>query len=327
MSTMSKQSHWQMLAFPWNRLVWACLLVLMLPVGVRGESAKDRFFLTGDGTLRIKNMHTNVEVSSAILAPDGSFDEAGLARIDAVFGLTGRGNGDHISLRLLCMLDYFSDLVAPGKPIHLISGYRSPEYNASLRDAGGNVAKTSLHMEGLAIDFYIQGVNGKKLWNIVRSKDCCGVGHYGGNSIHLDAAKPRFWEAATSKVRTGESDFNRRIHASTDFDRYRPEDAVRLSLSAVSDFGFGVQPSVALVKDVEGLRPASTAILRQSQGTECVVIASREAGRSLSFLLPREVQPGRYRVRIDFCRKPYEQMPGSTVSNEIEILARDVSPR
>lgn len=324
---MSKWAHTREFSSTWNRLVWACLLVLILPAAARAESAKDRFFLTGDGTLHIKNMHTNVEVSATIQASDGSFDEAGLAKIDGVFGLTARGNGDHISLRLLCMLDYFSDLVAPGKLIHLISGYRSPEYNTSLRDAGGNVAKTSLHMEGMALDFYIQGVNGKKLWNLIRSKNCCGVGHYGGDSVHLDAAKPRFWEAATSKVRTGESDFNRRIYASTDFDRYRPGDTVRLSLSGVSDFGFGVQPSVALVKDVEGLNKASAVFLRQSQGTECVMIADRAVGRSLAFLVPQEMQPGRYRVRIDFCRKPYEEMPGNTVSNEIEIRARDASPR
>ncbi|MHC1743482.1 MAG: YcbK family protein [Syntrophobacteraceae bacterium] len=301
------------------RMALVCLVLLAIPVVTLAESAGGRFFLMGDGALHIKNMHTNREVTARIIAPDGSFDEAGLSTIDAVFGYTGRGSGDHISLRLLCMLDYFSDLAAPGKMIHLISGYRSPDYNASLRDKGGNVAKTSIHMEGMALDFYIKGVSGKKLWELVRSKDCCGVGHYGGDSIHLDAARPRFWEASTSKVRTGESDFNRRIYASTEFDRYRPGDAVRLSLSAVSDFGFGIQTTVALVKDAEGTSAVATTVLRNPAEPSCVMIPDREAARSLSFQLPPNLQPGRYRIKIDYCRRPFEEMPTKTVSNEIEI--------
>lgn len=297
-----------------------CLLVLAAPVAPFADSTAARFFLMGDGTLHIKNMHTDKEVAARFIAPDGSFDEAGLSKIDTVFGYPGRGTGDHISLRLLCMLDYFSDLVAPGRMIHLISGYRSPEYNTALRDKGGNVAKTSIHMEGMALDFYIKGVSGKKLWELVKSKDCCGVGHYGGESIHLDAAKPRFWQAATSKVRTGESDFNRRIYASTEFDRYRPGDSVRLSLTAVSDFGFGVQPTVGLVRDAEGSAIVTTLVLRNSGEPSCITIPDRETAKALSFQLPSNVQPGRYRVKLDYCRRPFQEMPAKTVSNEIEIV-------
>ncbi len=303
--------------------VWValgCLLVFAAPAATPADSMGARFYLMGDGTLHIKNMHTNKEVTARFVAPDGSFDEAGLSKIDTVFGYPGKGTGDHISLRLLCMLDYFSDLVAPGKMIQLISGYRSPEYNTSLRDKGGNVAKTSIHMEGMALDFSIKGVSGKKLWNLVRSKDCCGVGHYGGEFIHLDAARPRFWEAATSKVRTGESDFNRRIYATTEFDRYRPGDAVRLSLIMVSDFGFGVQTPVALVKDAEGTGTMSTMALGGPGAGPCLMIPDREAAKALSFQLPPNAQPGRYRVKIDYCRRPFEEMPAQTVSNEIEIL-------
>lgn len=295
------------------------LVVLAGAVGVRAESSPGRFFLMGDGKLHIKNLDTGREVTAVIHGPDGAFNEEGLAKIDSVFGYTGRGNGDHISLRLLCMLDHFTDLVAPGKTVQLISGYRSPAHNTALRNAGGNVARTSLHMEGMALDFSIQGVSGKKLWNLIRSKDCCGVGHYGGDSIHLDAARPRFWEAATSKVRTGESDYNRRLYASTDFDRYGPGDSVRLFLSALSDFGFGVRPSVALVKDRDGLEGVSQVMLLASQPADCLMIQSYQNGRSLSFVLPQDLRSGRYRVRIDFCRRPFEEMPTQTVSNEIEI--------
>ena len=35
--------------------------------------------------------------------------------------------------------------------------------------------------------------------------------------------------------------------------------------------------------------------------------------------LPPNVRGGRYRVKVDFCQRPFEQMPLSSVSNEIEI--------
>ncbi len=315
---MSRRSCWIAILYGWaGAVVFFALSTSAFGAGLDGSQG--RFFLMGDGKLHIKNMHNGREVSAVFHTSDGTFLEEGLTKIDAVFGYDGRGVGDHISLRLLCMLDYFSDLAAPGKMIRMNSGYRSPDYNAALRNAGGNVAKTSLHMEGMAIDFSIQGVSGKRLWELIRSRDCCGVGHYGGDSIHLDAARPRFWEAATSKVRTGESDFNRRLYASTDFDRYGGGDTVRLALTAVSDYGFGVRPALTLVRDQEGLDVVAQVMLRSPSSGECVLITDRSVGSSLTFVLPQDLRAGRYRVRVDFCRRPFEQMPDRTVSNEIEI--------
>jgi uncharacterized protein YcbK (DUF882 family) len=299
--------------------IWLCLILVTQPAAARAESARDRFFLMGDGVLHIKNTHTHMEISASLFAPDGSLNEDGLAKIDSVFGLDSGQKGEHISLRLLGMLDYFSDLAARGKTIHLISGYRSPEYNTSLRNAGGNVARTSLHMEGMAIDFYIEGVSGKRLWNLIKNRGCCGIGYYGGDWIHLDSARPRFWEEATSKARTDASEFNRRIYASTTYDRYRPGEAVNLSLTGVSNYGFGISSSAALVNDPEGAGMAATVNLHSTEGTDCLWIGDRDAGRSLSFLLPRDLKPGRYRVRLEFCRRPFEEMPPRTVSNEIEV--------
>jgi uncharacterized protein YcbK (DUF882 family) len=250
---------------------------------------------------------------------DGSLNEHGLTRIDEVFGLAPRSVGEHISLRLLFMLDHFSDRVAPGKVINLTSGYRSPEYNSRLRSAGGNVATTSLHMDGMALDFNIDGVNGKELWRIIKDADCCGVGHYGGANIHLDTARPRFWEAATSKVRTGESEHNRRIHLATDFDRYRAGDVVRLSLVSISNFGFGVSREAYLVRDQEGRDVAGTFRLAAGADSACIPIPDRESARALLSTLPDKLCKGRYRIRMDFCRRPFDDMPVRIVSNEMEI--------
>jgi hypothetical protein len=218
------------------------------------------------------------------------------------------------------MLDYFSDLVAPGKRINLESGYRSPQYNSRIRNAGGNVARTSTHIDGMALDFNIEGVNGKELWEIIRSRNCCGIGHYGGKNVHLDSARPRFWEASTSKVRTGESDHNRRIYLSTDYDRYGAGDTVRLSFTSVSDFGFGIRSTVFFVDGPQGDSKVAVAVIRTEDESDCVMIRDRLAAQSVYFSLPRNLEEGRYRVMIDFCRRPFEEMPPGTVSNEIELI-------
>jgi uncharacterized protein YcbK (DUF882 family) len=290
-----------------------CLFFLSTPALAVGTG---RFFLVGDGSIHIKNMKTGQEAHVTIFAADGSFDETNLAKIDTVFGFPLLEKGEHISLRLICMLDYFSDLIAPGKVINLDSGYRSPQYNSALRNSGGNVAKTSQHIDGMAIDFNIDGVDGRKLWEMIKSRDCCGFGYYGGKDIHLDSARPRFWEASTSKVGSGESDYNRRIYLSTNFDRYQKGEKVRLSLSSVSDFPFGINRTVALVR--EDLATAATAQLI-TNGSDCVMIDNRKAARMLYISLPTTLPPGKYRIRMDFCDKPFPQMPSDTLSNVLEI--------
>ncbi len=302
------------------RIVLVVSALVMLSVPIRAETAADRFFLMGNGRIDIKNMHNGKEAAVNLLTADGSFNEEGFARIDEVFGFPTGEKGEHISRRLIFMLNYFSDLVAPGKTIKLVSGYRSPDYNTKIRDAGGNVAKTSLHMDGMAIDFSIDGVRGKKLWEIIKSKDCCGIGNYGSDIVHLDSGKPRFWEAATSKVRTEESDNNRRIYLSTDYDRYMPGDTVRLSFSSVSEFGFGVGRAVAFVDDAGGNGTAATGEITFEDNSECAAIRDRNASHSISLPLPASLRNGRYRIRIDFCRRPFEQMPSMILSNEIEVV-------
>ena len=300
----------------------AFLIFLSLPAPIRAETGRGRFFLMGDGKICIKNTHTGQLACISLLKPDGSLDEEGLARIDRVFGFPTEEMGEHISPRLLFMLDYFSDLVAPGKTINMTSGYRSPQYNSKLRNGGGNVAKTSIHMDGMALDFRIEGVNSKELWEIVRKRDCCGVGYYGGADIHLDAARPRFWDAATSKVRTGESDYNRRIYLSTDFDRYRAGETVRLSLVSVSDFGFGIRGPATILGYSQGNHAAVTARIksRDRNASDCLILEDRKEAHSIYAVLPADLPKGKYRIKIDFCRRPFEQMPESTLSNEIEVV-------
>jgi uncharacterized protein YcbK (DUF882 family) len=278
------------------------------------------FFLMGDGRIHIRNLQNGLEARVLLLNPDGSLCDPSFDALDRVFGLATGDQGEHISQRLISMLDFFSDLAAPGQPILLHSGYRPPDYNQKLKDSGGNVARTSTHIDGMAIDFSLDGVKGKDLWELIRRTNCCGVGHYGGEVIHLDSARPRFWEAATSKVTSGESDYNRRITLATEYDRYRPGQKIRLFFASVSEFGFGIKRKALLRQELEGPFKTSELEIAGMDRPECLPIPDRKASRFIYLNLPENLDPGKYRIQLDFCEKPFELMPAQALSNLIEIV-------
>lgn len=298
----------------------AVFFTALLP-GLPMASEPVRFFRIGDGRIHIKNEQNGREAKVQLLDSKGMLDEDALLEIDAVFNFPHNPKGEHISLRLLFFLDHFSDIVAPGKMIHLVSGFRSPTYNEKLKKAGGNVAKTSTHIDSMAIDFFIEGVDGKVLWETIRRENCCGVGHYGGRVVHLDSGKPRFWEATTSKVDTQESEFNRRIYLSAEYDRYKRGERARFFISSVSDFPFGIRKMAMLLNEFKGKHRPPTSLSVQGQPDEdCISIQNRTASRLIYVNLPIEIDPGRYRIRFDICKRPFEQMPSVIFSNEIEIV-------
>jgi uncharacterized protein YcbK (DUF882 family) len=279
-----------------------------------------RFFLMGSGVLHMRNLRNEQETSVHLLNQDGSLNEQGFNAVDRVFGFPTSEKGEHISPRLLFMLSYFADRVAPGKMINIESAYRSPEYNNKIREKGANAARTSIHMDGMALDFWLEGVEGKELWETVRAKNCCGVGHYGGKTIHLDAGRPRFWEAATSGTGSKEPDYNRHLYLATDFDRYGRAEKIRLSLSGISTYGFGVRPTVAVFGPAHVEKPiAQTRIAAASSKSDCIILNDHKASRFLYTALPPDLPAGRYTIKIEFCQKPFEEMPSALVSNEIEL--------
>lgn len=73
------------------------------------------------------------------------------------------------------------------KPITIISGYRSPEYNEALRkkDPTG-VAKDSQHMHGTAADIQVSGVSPSKVYSVANEINTNGgVGKY-STFTHVD---------------------------------------------------------------------------------------------------------------------------------------------
>ena len=90
------------------------------------------------------------------------------------------------------------------RPIHIVSGYRSPKTNAFLKRIGRNVAKKSQHMKGKAIDFFFPDVNTKTIRNSALARRVGGVGYYrssGGPTgfLHADSGNVRHWGPKISR--------------------------------------------------------------------------------------------------------------------------------
>jgi hypothetical protein len=81
--------------------------------------------------------------------------------------------------------------------IDVVSGYRSPKYNVLLRKKGREVARTSQHTEGNAVDFRLRGIPTRRLLNYVRSLKIGGVGYYPHSQfVHSDTGRVRYWRGS-----------------------------------------------------------------------------------------------------------------------------------
>lgn len=76
----------------------------------------------------------------------------------------------------------------------VISGYRSPQTNASLRNSSNTVAKKSLHLKGRAIDIRFSDVPTTDLRDVAISLKAGGVGYYAESDfVHIDTGRVRVW--------------------------------------------------------------------------------------------------------------------------------------
>jgi len=106
-----------------------------------------------------------------------------------------RNNEVHqIDPNLLDLLTALSRRLDAGPKFEVISGYRSPATNAMLHAESGEVAKASLHTQGMAIDIRMAGLDLSYLHNAALGLDMGGVGYYPTSDfVHVDVGRVRRW--------------------------------------------------------------------------------------------------------------------------------------
>ncbi|WP_354624275.1 YcbK family protein [Psychromonas sp. MME2] len=96
--------------------------------------------------------------------------------------------------RLFDQLSAIQKVLGCNKQVQIISGYRSPETNKMLSAKSNGVAKKSMHMQGKAMDFRIEGISLNKVRKAALSLKAGGVGYYpNSNFVHIDTGRVRSW--------------------------------------------------------------------------------------------------------------------------------------
>ena len=101
-----------------------------------------------------------------------------------------------IDPRLLDQLYLLAAATATRAPFQVISGYRSPATNATLRREGHGVAAQSLHLQGQAIDIRLPDIALADLRDAALSLRAGGVGYYPSREsdfVHIDTGRVRRW--------------------------------------------------------------------------------------------------------------------------------------
>jgi len=147
-------------------------------------------------SLSFFNTHTGERLKTTYCC-DGKYEPHALQQINHILRDWRVDQVKPIDPKLLDLLHELSGTLEVDVPFHIISGYRSPLTNASLRRLGGahtGVASQSLHMIGKAIDIRVPGVKLDHLRGAARSLKLGGVGYYpSSNFVHVDTGRVRFW--------------------------------------------------------------------------------------------------------------------------------------
>jgi uncharacterized protein YcbK (DUF882 family) len=160
--------------------------MLALPALAKSSRAQER-------NLSLYNTHTGENVSSVYWA-EGDYISSGLQDINTVLRDHRSGDVYPIDTELLDLLYVLQQQVGSRKAYQIISGYRSPKTNATLRSRSSSVAKRSYHMQGKAIDIRLPGCDLKQLHSAALKIKAGGVGYYPESDfIHVDVGPRRNW--------------------------------------------------------------------------------------------------------------------------------------
>ena len=266
-------------------------------------AAEPRFFLSGTGTVAIENAHTKERVTVHYRRPDDTYDPEALGRLANLFRSRGDGAVHDPVLRLVEVLSHLQDLAGTDHLV-LFSGYRSPDYNQTLKGS----AKASMHTEGLAADIGLSKPNLslETVWHKVRALDCCGAGFYGKDAfMHLDVGRPRFWEKTTSRVGENLAGGNARLFARTQYDRYAAGERVVVSVHSLT------LPPVRIARDAKlGATPV------RLDGDDCIELDS--TGKTLELpAAPKTTD--RVRLTLTTCEPRLERTPETIETNPIAV--------
>ncbi len=144
-------------------------------------------------TLRMYFTHTK-ESATITFKKNGRYVRSGLRKANRFLRDWRRKEPTKMDPELLDLVWEVYQKSGSRKPIHVVSGYRSPRTNSMLRRRGRGVAKNSQHTRGKALDFFLPDVSVSKLRALGLKQHRGGVGYYRSSAfVHLDTGRVRHW--------------------------------------------------------------------------------------------------------------------------------------
>lgn len=147
-----------------------------------------------EGRLSFLNVWTDERLDVTYRNDAGEYDLEALDDVNHILRCHATGEVSAIDVRVLEHVNLVQKKLGGDREIHIISGYRSPEYNAQLVRTGRRAARKSLHMQGQAIDLQIPGLHPKVIRQAALELGYGGVGYYPRSKfVHLDSGPFRSW--------------------------------------------------------------------------------------------------------------------------------------
>lgn len=150
----------------------------------------------GERALHLYNIHTGETLKSTFWV-DGQYQDAEIQQLDLLMRDHRADEAIAMQRRLYEKLYKLQSLFKADQPMYVISAYRAPKTNSSMRRHSNGVAEGSLHMQGKAIDIRIPGVSHRDLNKAALAMRDGGVGYYPKSGfIHVDTGRTRRWTGA-----------------------------------------------------------------------------------------------------------------------------------
>lgn len=182
---------------------WAWTRRILLKTSVAGLAVLgSRLLLPGvsyarelpEGRLTFFNVWTNERLEVTYRNETGEYDLEALDDVNHILRCHYTGEIAAIDVRVIEHVNLVQKKLGGDREIHVISGFRSPEYNAILVRSGRRAAKNSLHVQGQAVDLQIPGIHPKAVRQAALELGYGGVGYYPRSKfVHLDCGPFRTW--------------------------------------------------------------------------------------------------------------------------------------
>lgn len=160
-------------------LAASCALSLPVPA-FAGQSLR----------LKMKNAHTD-ETFNHYVVENGRWIREALEEFDWFARDWRKTETYPMDVDTMQFLVRVQDALDTEVPFILLSGYRTPQTNRSLRGA----AKNSLHMRGQALDITHEHRSTRQIHRAAVAIKGGGVGYYPNNHfVHIDSGRLRHWQ-------------------------------------------------------------------------------------------------------------------------------------